>query len=35
MAIRSASGGTPISKPKGFRTVKVTAGFNLNYSFWT
>ncbi|MEJ8856666.1 ShlB/FhaC/HecB family hemolysin secretion/activation protein [Variovorax robiniae] len=25
--------GTPISKPEGFRTGKVTAGFNLNFSF--
>ncbi|MBS0344237.1 MAG: ShlB/FhaC/HecB family hemolysin secretion/activation protein, partial [Proteobacteria bacterium] len=25
--------GAPISKPEGFRTAKVTAGFNLNFSF--
>lgn len=25
--------GTPISKPEGFRSARVTAGFNLNYSF--
>jgi hypothetical protein len=25
--------GAPISKPEGYRTAKVTAGFNLNYSF--
>jgi hemolysin activation/secretion protein len=25
--------GTPISKPEGFRTANVTAGFGLNYNF--
>jgi hemolysin activation/secretion protein len=25
--------GAPISKPEGYRTAKVTLGFNLNASF--
>lgn len=25
--------GAPLSKPIGFRTARVTSGFNLNYSF--
>ncbi|WP_409171578.1 ShlB/FhaC/HecB family hemolysin secretion/activation protein [Variovorax sp. H27-G14] len=25
--------GAPVSKPQGYRTAKVTAGFNLNFSF--